>query len=225
MSVNKVIYCLASATVLLTALSKSASAAIVKQTLADFHGTFDSVTLPLGNRQVPTGVISASLDPNLPSIITFDTDTNTTIFDLNFLLDFPLLTVLGQQPIATPLYETGSYTVDGQDLIANVTGVGTATGSSPFTGTKTYPTVRWRVTSPLDTSVFLGQIESEVVTICPPSTRCVQTTGTGKASISLTSVPEPGPIAGIIVSGAIGYGMKRKRKESGSVAKNGSDSA
>ncbi len=214
MSTNKIIYCLASATVLFTGLSKSVSAAIIKQTFADFYGTFDSVTLPLGSQQVSTGVISARQDPNLPSIVTFDTDTNTTIFDLNFLLDFPLLTVLGQQPIATPLYETGSYTVDGQDLIANVTGVGTATGSSPFAGTKTYPTVRWRVTSPLDTSVFLGLIESEVVTICPPSSGCVQTTGVGEATLGVPSVPEPGTFAGTMVAVTIGLWMKSKRTES-----------
>lgn len=214
MSANKIIYCLASATVLFIGLSESVSAALIKQTFAEFYGTFDSLTLPLGGQQVSTGVISARQDPNLPSIVTFDTDTNTTIFDLNFLLDFPLLTVLGQQPIATPLYETGSYTVDGQDLVANVTGVGTATGSSPFAGTKTYPTVRWRVTSPLDTSVFLGLIESEVVTVCPPSSECVQTTGLGEATIGSTSVPEPGTIAGTMVAGAIVCWMKRKRKKS-----------
>ena len=214
MSANKIIYYLASVTVLFAALSKSASAAIIKQTFADFHGTFDSVNLPLGGGQVSTGVISASLDPNLPSIVTFDTNTNQTTFDLNFLLDFPLLTFLGLKPIPIAPFETGLYTVNGQDLITDVTGQSTVTGSSPFAGTNTFFQVRWTVTSPLDTSVFLGQIESEVVTICPASSGCVQTTGTGAAGIGLTSVPEPGAIAGTIVAGAMGWWMKRKRKES-----------
>lgn len=214
MPANKIIYYLASVTVLFAALSKSASAAIIKQTFADFDGTFDSVNLLLGGRQVPTGVISASQDPNLPSIVTFDTNTNQTTFDLNFLLDFPLLTFLGLKPIPIAPFETGLYTVNGQDLIADVTGQSTVSGSSPFAGTKTFFEVRWAVTSPLDTSVFLGQIESEVVTICPPSSGCVQTTGTGKAGINLTSVPEPGTIVGTMVAGVIGCWMKRKRKES-----------
>ena len=214
MPAKKTIYYLASVTVLFVGLCKSASAAIIKQTFADFHGTFDSVNLPLNGRQVPTGVISASQNPNLPSIVTFDTDTNQTTFDLNFLLDFPLLTSLGLKSVPISPFETGSYTVNGQDLIADVTGQGTVSGSSPFAGTNTFFQVRWRVTSPLDTSVFLGQIESEVVTICPPFSGCVQTSGVGEARIGLTSVPEPGTIAGTMVAGAIGFWMKRKRKES-----------
>ncbi|MFB2983453.1 PEP-CTERM sorting domain-containing protein [Microseira sp. BLCC-F43] len=214
MQANKIIYCLASATMLLTGLSKSASAAIIKQTFADFHGTFDSVNLPLNGGQVPTGVISASQNPNLPSIVTFDTDTNQTTFDLNFLLNFPLLTSLGLKSIPISPFETGSYIVNGQYLITDVTGQGKVSGSSPFAGINTFFQVRWIVTSPLDTSVFLGQIESEVVTICPPSSGCLQTTGTGKASIGLTSVPEPGTIPGTIVAGAIACWMKRKRKAS-----------
>ncbi len=217
MFANKTIYYFASLTVLFTTLAESASAAIIRQTFADFHGTFDSVTLPLGDKQVSTGVISASQNPNLPSVVTFDTNANTTIFDLNFLLDFPLLNALGLKTIPTSLYETGSYKVNGQNLIADVTGVGTATGSSPFAGTKTFPTVRWLVTSPLDSSVFLGQIESEVVKICPPSGGCVQTTGTGVAGIGLTSVPEPRVIVGTMVVTLIGCWTKRKRKDSFSV--------
>jgi len=158
---------------------------IIKQTVAEFYGTFDSVNLPLGGRQLTTGVISVIQNPDVPSVITFNTNTNQTIFDLNFLLDFPLLSVLGLQPIPTSIYETGSYQVNGQDLIANVTGVGTSAGSSPFAGTKTFPVVQWKVTSPLDTSVFLGEIESEVVTIVPPSGEQVQTKGTGKAIVTI----------------------------------------
>jgi hypothetical protein len=214
MFVRKTIYCLASVTVLFSVLSKSASAAIIKQTFSDFHGTFNSVNLPLGGREVPTGLISASQNPNLPSVVTFDTNTNQTIFDLNFLLDFPLLSALGLKSVPIAPFETGSYTVDGEDLIADVTGQGIVSGSSPFAGIQTFFQVRWRVTSPLNTSIFLGQIESEVVTICPPLSECLQTTGTGKATIGLTTIPEPQTIAGIIVTAAMGYLMKRRWKES-----------
>lgn len=211
---KKTISYLASVTVLFVGLCKSASAAIITQTFADFYGTFDSVNLALNGGQVPTGVISASQNPNLPSIVTFDTDTNQVTFALNFLLDFPLLTFLGLEPVPISPFETGLYTVNGQDLIADVTGQGTVSGSSPFAGINTFFQVRWRVTSPLDTSVFLGQIESEIVTICPPSSGCVQTTGVGEATIGFTSIPEPGTIAGTMVAGAIVCWMKRKRKES-----------
>lgn len=214
MSAKKIIYYLASVTVLFTALSKTASAAIIQQTFADFQGTFEPVNLLINGEQVSTGVISVNQNPNLPSIATFDTDTNQATFDLNFLLDFPLLTSLGLEPIPIAPFETGVYTVDGQDLIADVTGQSVATGDSPFAGTTGFFQVRWRVTSPLDTSVFLGRTESDILTLCPPSSECVQITGTGVAGIGRTSVPEPGAIAGTIVAGATGCWMKRKRKES-----------
>ncbi|BAZ48532.1 hypothetical protein NIES4103_11400 [Nostoc sp. NIES-4103] len=210
MFAKKSIYCLASVTVLFTVMSKSASAAIIKQTVDDFNGTFNSVNLPIGSREVPTGGISAIQNPNLPSVVTFDTDTKQSIFNLNFLLHFPLLNALGLQSIPIAPFVTGSYRVDGQDLIADMTGQGIVSGSSPFAGIQTFFQVRWRVKSPLDTSTFLGQIESEVVTICPPSSACVQTTGTGRA----TAIPEPGTIAGIIVASVMGYCMKRQRKKS-----------
>ncbi|MBH8577214.1 PEP-CTERM sorting domain-containing protein [Nostocaceae cyanobacterium CENA369] len=214
MSVQKTIFCLASVTILFAVVSKSASAATIKQTFSDFNGTFNSVNLPIGGREIPTGVISASQNPNLLSVATFNTDTKQTIFNLNFLLDFPLLKTLGLQSVPIAPFETGSYRVDGQDLIADVTGQGIVSGSSPFAGIQTFFEVRWRVTSPLNTSTFLGQIESEVVTICPSSSQCVQTTGTGKATISLASVPEPTAIAGIIAVGAIGCLMKSRWKPS-----------
>ncbi|AUT00710.1 hypothetical protein CLI64_10040 [Nostoc sp. CENA543] len=210
MSARKTICCLASVTLVFAVLSKSASAATIKQTFSDFYGTFDSVNLPIGGREIPTGVISASQNPNLPSVVTFDTDTKQTTFNLKFLLDFPLLKALGLPSVPIAPFETGSYRVDGKDLIADVTGQGIVSGSSPFAGIQTFFQVRWRVTSPLNTSIFLGQIESEVVTICPPSSPCVQTTGTGKATIASASVPEPGTIAGIIAVGATGFWMKRR---------------
>ncbi|RCJ19544.1 hypothetical protein A6770_05205 [Nostoc minutum NIES-26] len=214
MSARKTICCLASVTVLFALASKSASAATIQQTFSDFNGTFNSVNLPIGGREIPTGVISASQNPNLPSVVNFDTDTNQTTFNLNFLLDFPLLKALGLQSVPIAPFETGSYRVDGKDLIADVTGQGVVSGSSPFVGIQTFFQVRWRVTSPLNTSTFLGQIESEVVTICPPSSQCVQTTGTGRATIGLASVPEPGAIAGIIAIGAMGCLMKSRWKPS-----------
>lgn len=124
------------------------------------------------------------------------------------------MTFLGLKPLPVAPFKTVPYTVNGPDLIADVTGQGTVTGSSPFVGTQTFFQVRWRVTSPLDTSIFLGQIESEIVDISLLSSECVQTTGLGEATIGLTSVPEPETIAGIMVAGAMGCWMKRKRKES-----------
>lgn len=211
MSVKRNIYRLALATVLFVGLPKAASAAVIRQTFDDFQGTFDSVTLLLNDRQVATGEIFASQNPNLPSIVTFDTDTKQATFDLNFLLDFPLLDALEIEPLPISPFETGTYALDGQDLIADVVGQGLVTGFSPFAGTQTFFQVQWRVTSPLDTSVFLGQIESEVVDICLPASGCVQTTGIGVASSNSTPVPEPGAIAGTIVVGAVGWWVKRQR--------------
>jgi hypothetical protein len=208
----KTICSLASVTLVFAVLSKSASAADIKQTFSDFHGTFDSVNLQIGGREAPTGIISASQNPNLPSVVTFDPETQQTTFNLNFLLDFPLLQALGLPSVPIAPFETGSYRVEGKDLIADVTGQGIVNGSSPFAGTQTFFQVQWRVTSPLNTSTFLGQIESEVVTICPPLSQCVQTTGTGKATIGSTSVPEPGTIAGAIAVGAMVFWIKRRGK-------------
>lgn len=212
MSVKKNIYRLALATILFVGLPKTASAAVIRQTFDDFQGTFDSVTLPLDGKQVATGIVSASQNPTLPSIVTFDTDTKQATFDLNFLLDFPLLNALGVEPLPISPFEIGAYTLDGQDLIADVIGQGSVTGSSPFAGTQTFFQVQWLVTSPLDTPVFLGQIESEVVSICPSASGCIQTTGIGTARSGSTPVPEPGAITGTIVAGAVGWWRKRKRK-------------
>lgn len=211
MSVKKNIYRIA-LVIVSVGLPKTTSAAVIRQTFDDFQGTFDSVTLPLNGRQVATGEVSASQNPNLPSIVTFDTDTKQATFDLNFLLDFPLLNALGVEPLPISPFETGAYALDGQDLIADVTGQGLVTGSSPFAGTQTFFQVQWRITSPLDTPVFLGQIESEVVNICLPASECVQTTGSGVATSNSTPVPEPGAIAGTIVAGAVGWWVKRQRK-------------
>jgi hypothetical protein len=217
----KNIYTFASATLLFAAVPGSASAAIIQQTFSDYRGTFDSVLLPIGGKQVPTGTIAARQNPNLPSVVTFDTDTNTAIYALNFLLDFPLLTTLGLQSIPTAPLVTGSYTVDGQDLIADISGTGTVTGSSPFAGTNTFFQVRWRVTSPLNTSVYLGLIESEIVDICPSPSTCVQTRGVGEAFLRSTSVPEPSFLFSFFVLGTLGAAsiLKSKNKSSSSLEK------
>ncbi|MEO1636180.1 MAG: hypothetical protein AAFS04_13990 [Cyanobacteria bacterium J06631_9] len=177
-------------------LPKAASAAIFQQTFDNFQGTFESVNLSLNGQSVPTGKILASQNPFLDSVVAFDDSDNTTIFDLNFLLDFPLLSALGLPPIAAPIFETGTFREDGTDLVANVEGMGTIGGDSPFAGTKTIPTVQWRVTSPLESSVFEGFIESETVLICPPGGECVQTTGDGRATRAI-AVPESSTILGL----------------------------
>jgi hypothetical protein len=209
---KKVVYSLSSAAVLVLSVScRLASAATISQNFSSFSGNFDSVILPIGGRQLSTGEISASQNPSLPSVVTFDTDTSQTTFNLNFLLDFPLLDSLRLGSIPISPFETGSYAVDGEDLVANITGQGVVGGSSPFAGTSTFFDVQWRITSPLDSPVFLGQIESEFVTICPPSSDCVQTSGTGEATLA-SPVPEPETIVGTFLAiAAIGCCMKRKR--------------
>lgn len=212
---KKILYCLTSATVLVAALPKLADAAIVNQTFSDFYGTFDSVVLPIGGLQLPTGTITARQNPNLPSIATFNTDNNTAIYALNFLLDFPLLKVLGLGPVPVAPSETGFYKLDGQDLIADVKGGSKIGGSSPFAGIETFFQVRWRVTSPLDTSIYLGVIESEIVDIClpaTPSTPCIQTRGDGEAFLARTAVPEPSFLLGFFILGTLGAATACQRK-------------
>jgi hypothetical protein len=213
MSVKKTIYYLSLISAVLSSSCGLASAVTISQSFSSFSGNFDSVTLSIGGRQLSTGEILASQNPNLPSVVTFDTDIRQTTFNLNFLLDFPLLDSLGLDSIPISPFETGSYVVDGRDLVANIMGQGVVGGSSPFAGTSTFFDVQWRITSPLDSPVFLGQIESEFVTICPPSSDCVQTSGTGEASGASSPVPEPETIFGnFLAIAAIGYYMRRKRK-------------
>ena len=209
---KKILYSLTSAAVLVAALPKLADAAIVTQTFSDFYGTFDSVVLPIGSQQLPTGTITARQNPNLPSIATFDTNNKTAIYALNFLLDFPLLKFLGLGPVPVAPSETGFYQLDGQDLIADVKGGSKIGGSSPFAGIETFFQVRWRVTSPLDTSIYLGVIESEIVDICLSATRCVQTQGNGEAFLARTAVPEPSFLLGFFILGTLGAATACKRK-------------
>ena len=214
------IYTIASTSLLLSIFPNVASAAIFQQTFAEFNGTFDSVNLPIGGELIPTGVISATQNTDLPSVVTFDTETNETVFDLNFLLDFPLLDNLELEPLATNPFVTGTFAVDGDDLITD--GIGESTiddPTSPFLGTLTVFDVQWRVTSPLDSPVFLGEIISEVVTICLPSSPCVQTIGTGEATSDSASVPEPSFGLVFLFVGILGTFSLLKNKFLASVAK------
>lgn len=207
---RKLSYSLAVAGAAIALLPQSAAAAIFRQEFDMFQGSFASVTLPLGTQSVATGPISAIQDPLRSSVVTFDDSDNSTLFDLNFILQFPLLTALGLPPLPSNILETGTFQIENNDLIANVSGVGVATGNSPFAGTQIFPTVQWRVTSPLTSSTFRGIIESETVLICPPASACVQTTGDGEATIAAT-VPEPSVTAGLILFIMLTISLKYQR--------------
>jgi len=111
-----------------------------------FSGTLSAITVDFGNGPVSTGEISFTLDLTNPSaqIFTFNFDTLTATAELDFIIDFPLLDALGEDPLKIHISESGPIVTGVPDLPvgdqvlsfrAFLTGGGTVGPGSIFAGT------------------------------------------------------------------------------------------
>ena len=225
MIVNRIIYPSLSAlftTVILAISSESASAITVTQPFNDFSGTFSSVDLVIDGELLSTGEISVSLDPTLKSTVTFDTDSSSSIFDLNLLLNFPLLGDLGENALPINIIETGPYTINETNLIANVTGGGTVVSESLFAGVTFSNSNDWDAYIEGSTPIFKGGLRWRYRSngqVDPPSgSPSSPIEGTGEA-VSVPWETDALSVVGSTVLFGLGVWTKRKRKLSKSSEK------
>lgn len=111
-----------------------------------FQGTLSAITVDFGSGPVSTGEITFTLDLTNPSaqVFTFNFDTLTATAEVDFLVDFPLLHDLGEDPLRIHISESGPIVTGvpnlgvGEQALsfrAILTGGGTVGPGSIFAGT------------------------------------------------------------------------------------------
>ena len=111
-----------------------------------FQGTLSAITVNFGGGPVSTGEITFTLDLTNPSaqVFTFNFDTLTATAEVDFIVDFPLLHDLGEDPLRVHISESGPIVTGvpnlppGEQVLefrAILNGGGTVGPGSIFAGT------------------------------------------------------------------------------------------
>lgn len=202
-----------SLSVALLSIPHAVSAAILTGGATYFYrssnGTTSPIFLDLGFGPASTGEISYSLDLTNPSSSTFsfDFDTQSVQVELDYLLDFPLLEQIGEDPIELNLSETGSIINQVPDVpigqAQNITFQALVLGtgiifSDVLVETENLLTINL-VADVEEGGIFnpLSEIDAKIdpiditTTLTFPNGTTQTSTGIGNSTIGLTPIPEP----------------------------------
>jgi hypothetical protein len=190
-----------------------------------FDGTLSPIEVDLGSGPISTGQISYALDLAQPAAqqFSYDFDSLTATASLDLLVNFPLLTSLGQSPLHINIFETGPIVSGVPDLAvgdnqplnfeALLVGGGTVGSGSLFAGTVYNNINDTTVVKPVNiapggtfTETIKGGGKVEInATIQLPSSSPKPTTGTGTFSVGPNPMPEPSTwvLVGTGIVGAI----------------------
>lgn len=90
----------------LTEDGKFSISGVSAQRITSFTGTGSSIAIDLGNGPIESGEISFSLDETKTNVLLYNFDSGYTTLDINILLDAPVLSDLGEEPVSFNLIES-----------------------------------------------------------------------------------------------------------------------